>query len=81
MAEGQKDEVLAVKRVGWQTRGGSLGRGSKPSARTTLKVPSGRTVDVIVVSDGYIGLEYRVEGVEIPSPPIVDGVDKEKIES
>ncbi len=31
-----------------------------------------RKFDVLVVSDAYPGLEYRVEGVDIPAPPTVD---------
>ncbi len=72
------DEVFAVKRVGWSSGGGrSAGVGSRPSARAAIKLPepqgaAARKMDVLVVSDGYIGLEYKVYGVEIPAPPAVD---------
>ncbi|OAA64246.1 dead deah box DNA helicase [Niveomyces insectorum RCEF 264] len=72
-------------------RGGSGGRtrnaaggGSnwKPTARAVIKLPevaaTAGKVDVLVVSDGYAGLEYRTLGVEIPPAPTVDGIDKGK---
>ncbi|PQE24272.1 Sec63 Brl domain-containing protein [Rutstroemia sp. NJR-2017a BVV2] len=60
--------------------GGSagVGAGSRPVARTIMKFPGGggdgdegkvedgRVYDVWVVSDGYMGMVYKVEGVEVP---------------
>jgi antiviral helicase SLH1 len=76
------DEVFAVKRVGWTSGPGQQSglQGSKPTTRAVLKLPEvlssrdgkGRKVDVLVVSDAYIGLEYRLLGVEIPALPVVD---------
>lgn len=81
-----RDEIIAVKRAGWsQGPGKSVGIGSRPTAKTTLRLPEpgkdgkGRKLDVLVVSDAYIGLEYKVMGVEIPALPVVDDdVDKSK---
>ncbi|KAI7781701.1 hypothetical protein LA080_014467 [Diaporthe eres] len=75
-----RDEVYAIKRVGWsQGAGKSAGVGSRPSARTSIKVPEGLQrgggagkLDVLVVSDGYVGMQYQVLGVEIPAKPAVD---------
>ncbi|KAI1074958.1 Sec63-domain-containing protein [Whalleya microplaca] len=74
-----RDEVLAVKRAGWSQGPGSAARvGSRPSAKAVLKLPEpekhgdGRKVDVIVLSDAYIGMEHRVLGVDIPALPKVD---------
>ncbi|POR38815.1 Putative helicase mug81 [Tolypocladium paradoxum] len=85
VADVQRDEVVAVKRVGWSAAGAKqLGQRSTPSARAVIKLPEpsagqARKVDVVVVSDGYIGLEYRVLGVDIPAPPMVDDdVDSKK---
>jgi antiviral helicase SLH1 len=92
VAESGTDEILAVKRVGWGgSRGGadqSAGIGSKPSNKTTIKLPdprdlSGgkwkdRKVDVYVVSDSYIGYKIDVKGVEIPAPPVVEDGKKDK---
>jgi antiviral helicase SLH1 len=39
----------------------------------------GRKFDVWVVSDGYVGMVYKVKGIEIPDPPkVVDDGEKEK---
>jgi len=70
------DEVLAVKRAGWgQGPGKTVGVGGRPTARATVRLPeaeAGRKVDVLVVSDGYPGLEYVLRGVEVPGSPEVD---------
>jgi len=74
-----KDEVIAVKRVGWsQGPGQSVRVGTKPTAKTAIKLPepgrdyNGRKFDVLVISDGYIGLQHEVLGVDIPALPKVD---------
>ncbi len=85
-----RDEVIAVKRLGWSSPGkggGSAARKidtkTKPTARAVIKLPApkpgqARKVDVIVVSDAYVGLEHRVLGVDIPAPPIVDDATDKK---
>lgn len=79
VADVDRDEVVAIKRVGWSAAGSAKGldSGSRPSARATLKLPEGspgrsRRVDVLVVSDAYVGLEHRVLGVDLVAPPRVD---------
>jgi antiviral helicase SLH1 len=88
IADVARDEVIAVKRVGWGSGPGrAVNVGSRPNARAVIKLPSieevvsgpngsagnrERKVDILVVSDGYLGLEYKVEGVEIPAAPLVD---------
>ncbi|KAI5866624.1 Sec63-domain-containing protein [Durotheca rogersii] len=60
-------------------RSGAKGA-AKPATKTTVKLPGPdrhggggpRKVDVVVASDAYVGLEYRLLGVEIPRPPTVD---------
>lgn len=32
----------------------------------------GRKVDIWVASDGYVGMLYKLKGVEVPDPPKVD---------
>ncbi|KAI1489464.1 Sec63 Brl domain-containing protein [Biscogniauxia mediterranea] len=81
-----KDEVLAIKRVGWsQGPGQSVKVGAKPGAKAVIKLPdpdkygNGRKVDVLVISDAYVGMEYRELGVDIPAlPKVDDDVDKSK---
>ena len=80
VADVARDEVVAVKRLGWSAGPGAskkLQVGSTPTARATIKLPQAddeqaRKLDVIVVSDGYVGLEHRILGVDIPAPPKVD---------
>lgn len=77
-----RDEVYAMKRMGWsQGPGKSVSTGSRPSARANIKLPEvipggegggARKVDVLVLSDGYVGLQYRAPVVEIPEKPLVD---------
>ncbi|KPM39806.1 putative helicase mug81 [Neonectria ditissima] len=88
VADVARDEVIAVKRVGWSAAPGrNLGPGMRPSARTTIKLPEAeagqaRKLDVLVVSDGYLGLDHRVLGVDIPAPPMVDdAVASKKMEA
>ncbi|KAI1128125.1 Sec63 Brl domain-containing protein [Nemania abortiva] len=81
-----RDEIIAVKRVGWsQGPGQSVKVGSKPTAKTVIKLPepdqngNGRKVDVLVLSDGYIDMRYEVLGVDIPAlPKVDDDVEKGK---
>ncbi|KID97835.1 activating signal cointegrator 1 complex subunit 3, partial [Metarhizium majus ARSEF 297] len=73
-----RDEVIAVKRATWAAPGAkSLGQSSTPSVKTVIKLPEAvggqaRKVDILVVSDGYVGLEYKIEGLDIPGVPMVD---------
>lgn len=88
LADVANDEVFAVKRVGWGAKGkggkgdrGRRGGGSQGVVRANLKVHPeavGRKVDVLVVSDGYIGLEHRVGGVEIPKAPAPEDGGRKK---
>jgi antiviral helicase SLH1 len=73
VADVAKDEVVAVKRVSWTPKGkAKLEKGARPSAKTSISLPEGgRKLDVIVVSDSYVGLEHRVS-VEVPAAPVVD---------
>ena len=75
-----RDELVAVKRVGWGTsRKGAKGSagGSRTSVTTTLAMPAReeeggpRKVDVHVVSDAYPGMQWILSGVQIPDPPRV----------
>jgi antiviral helicase SLH1 len=62
--------------------GGGIGVGPKPVAKAVIKLPEpgpdseagrrGRKLDVLVISDAYVGMEYRVPGVEVPALPAVD---------
>ena len=85
VADTSKDEIIALKRVGWTTRDGSgkgagrEGAGVKTTARAAIKLPESeveRHLDVWVLSDSYIGLQWMVTAVEIPAVP--RGIDDGK---
>ncbi|KAI1143022.1 Sec63-domain-containing protein [Hypoxylon sp. FL0543] len=92
VCDAARDEIIGVKRAGWSQGPGTktLQVGARPTAKATLRLPEpgrngnggaggARKVDVLVLSDAYIGMEYRVMGVEIPALPTVDDdVDKSK---
>lgn len=79
--------MLALKRVGWplgeRGGGGGGGGGNKPTTRSMIKLSPKtveRRVDVLVVSDAYVGMDWRIEGVEIPAVPVVEeGVGKKEV--
>ncbi|MCJ1277955.1 hypothetical protein MMC21_005769 [Puttea exsequens] len=82
VADPAKDEVLALKRVNWppadRLRGTS---GSKPTSKSVLRLASvgvERRVDVLVISDAYIGMVWKTGGVEVPAAPAVEGDDGKK---
>ncbi|KAM0720684.1 hypothetical protein Q7P37_004821 [Cladosporium fusiforme] len=65
-------DVLGLKRVSWPSPDkvrNPNANASKPSTRVLLKLPeskSDRKVDVRVVSDSYLGMEWFVRGVDVP---------------
>ena len=66
-------------------RNGNRGKGGETAlkglVRANLRVHPelvGRKVDVLVVSDAYIGLEHRIGGVEIPRPPAPEDGSRKK---
>lgn len=75
------DDLLALKRVGWPSGGQGNGRTSRLSTQTHVSLPEDaneRLVDIVVISDGYIGMEWKVEKIEVPRVPVVeDGQNKE----
>jgi len=82
VADPAKDEVLALKRVSWPQRENGA-RCGKVISRTSVKLmPEGmeRRVDVLAISDAYVGMVWKLEGVEVPGVPVVedDGGKKER---
>jgi antiviral helicase SLH1 len=89
-----RDEIVAIKRVGWnapsggaENGNGKSGAGGRQTAKSVIKLPEeesglisdGRKIDVWVISDGYLGMKYTIKGVEIPdAPKVVDDGKKEK---
>jgi antiviral helicase SLH1 len=85
------DEIIALKRVGWHdpNRGAAGARGGRNAGsgnsrlHTSMKMtfPSeaqGKKVDITVHSDSYLGMKWKIEGVEVPQAPVVDAYDKGK---
>lgn len=80
-----RDEVVAVKRVSWaasnttatgNARGGRQGMGKDhgPNSRAVVKLEpknAVRKLEVVVMSDTYIGMKWRIGGVEVPGVPVV----------
>lgn len=78
-----KDEIYALKRVGFSAKNNSGGGDNRrPTARFTLNLPppglEGVDATLIVMSDGYIGLESKSE-VRLQTTQVVPGtwVDKD----
>lgn len=75
IADVTKDEVLALKRTSWQSGGKAKGGSSKPISTSVFKLPPskiGRAVDVLVVSDAYLGMSWKAGTIEVPGAPVVD---------
>jgi len=80
LGDSRKDELYALKRVGWPTRGGA--GGGKPSVKFSLGLPEGGVLEgldatLIVMSDGYLGLVQRT-GVHLQTTQVVPGTWIEK---
>ena len=83
-----KYELLALKRISWQlpTSNKPIPAGqveeTRPRVRTNIKIPQSeeeRKVDVLVISDGYIGMEWREDGLKVPGVPVYEGKDDKKV--
>ena len=74
-----KDEIIALKRVGWSMTGLSNGHNArastsirKPSARAILKLPESdkaRNLDAVVLSDSY-DMRWNIPGIKVPAAPV-----------
>lgn len=70
-----KDEVLALKRINWPPPGKVSSGRNKPTSRSIVKLkPESveRKVDVLVVSDAYVEMMWKIEGIEMPAAPVVE---------
>lgn len=83
LADPVRDEIIALKRVNWapdeMTGRGERAPGPKPTARALIKLPGstmGRRLDVLVVSDAYVGMVWKLGGVDVP--PVPQGPDDGK---
>ena len=75
VADPAKDEVLALKRISWPPMEKMRDGGNRPTSRFILKLkPEGveRKVDVLVASDAYVKMVWKIEGIEMPAAPVVE---------
>ena len=73
------DEILSLRRIGWTESQGSWK--GKVIATAHMKLPNwgeDRLVNVWVFSDSYVGMEWRIEDVEIPATPMVEEEGKKQ---
>lgn len=71
-------DIAALKRLNWHLDTGGSGRAGMNSSVKLKLEPSevDRTVDILVLSDSYPGMEWRVRGVTVPRTPAkVDTVE------
>ena len=81
VADPAKDEILALKRITWPPVEKVCRDGKEPTSRSILKLKPeimGRKVDVLVVSDAYVRMMWKIEGIEMPAAPIVEIDDGKK---
>ena len=82
VADSAKDDIVALKRISWPASAKAQSRGGvKPTSISVVKVnPASveRKLDVLLFSDAYIRMTWRVEGLEIPAVPTVAGDEEKK---
>ena len=72
VADPAKDEILALKRTTWPPMETARGSRSKPMSRSIVRLKPDnveRKVDVLVVSDAYVNMLWKIEGIELPAAP------------
>lgn len=81
IADMAKDDVLALKRINWPPVEKLRGSGNKPTSRVILKLePSSveRKVDILVASDAYVKMVWKIRDIEIPAAPTVEDYNRKK---
>ena len=81
VADITKDEVLALKRISWQSATTAQSDSGKHISKSVFKLPPSevdRMVDVLVVSDAYVGMSWKVGAIEMPGAPVVDDNGEKK---
>lgn len=75
-----RDEILTLKRVNWP--GAEQGRRPPPpTAKAMFKLEpeaKERKLEVLVVSDAYVGMVWKIGGVDVPAVPVLDDDDSKK---
>ena len=81
VSDATNGSIMAMKRVNWPSADKSRGpQSSKPNTRSLIKLPQSdgrRNIQVTVISDSYIGMEWNLDTIEVPSAPkVVDDASK-----
>ena len=80
-----KDEMLALKRVSWPpVKKSNSKRSDKPTWRSVIKLNAenvGRKINVLLLSDSYVGMIWQVHGVEVPAAPSIEENDKKQLQN
>jgi len=69
------DEIVALKRITWQNEVEPTRERYELRAKTTISVPADlkvETLDILILSDAYIGMKWTVESVETLTIPMAD---------
>ncbi|KAL8728195.1 MAG: hypothetical protein Q9181_005432 [Wetmoreana brouardii] len=75
-----KDEIVALKRVNWPVAEQGR-RPPVPTGNAAFKLkPEGteRSLELMIVSDAYVGMVWKIGNVDVPAVPILDGDDSNK---
>ncbi|KAL8700164.1 MAG: hypothetical protein Q9224_001087 [Gallowayella concinna] len=70
-----RDEVLMLKRVNWPAMEQGR-RPPHPTAKALFSIkpePRERRLDILVVSDAYVGMVWKISSVDLPAAPMIDG--------
>ena len=81
VADPAKDEILALKRMNWPPAGKVHVSKNKPTSRSILKLKPGSTkrkVDILVASDAYVKMVWKIEGIVLPAAPSVEDYNGKK---
>ena len=82
VADPSKDELLSLKRVNWpQHEKLNKSISQKLASRVSVKINPEvieRRLDTSIHSDAYIGMTWKMEGVEVPAAPSVVEEEKRK---
>ncbi|KAM0707057.1 hypothetical protein Q7P35_006388 [Cladosporium inversicolor] len=76
VSDAANGDILGLKRVSWPSPDkvrNPKANPNKPSTRATIRLPpshSGRKVNVQIVSDSYIDMQWTVDGVDIPAEEV-----------
>ena len=82
ITDSTKDEMLALKRIQWSTTNNRNIRAtdqlvSKSMIRLNPESKE-RKVNIVLLSDAYVGMKWHVNGVEIPAAPSLTDTDTKK---